>query len=94
MRSSSSLLLLGATALKGASALPSRNVVGDKHIQKRDVASWLTTEVPYAQERLLCNIGASGCAASGASSGIVIASPSKSSPDCACLCGLPVRADP
>jgi len=46
------------------------------------VDSYLATEVPYARGRLLCNIGASGCAASGAKSGIVVASPSTSNPNC------------
>jgi glucoamylase len=53
-----------------------------QHLLKRTADSFLATEQPIALTNLLCKIGASGCRASGASSGIVVASPDKSSPDC------------
>lgn len=43
---------------------------------------WLATETPYALQGVLDNIGADGAKAAGAKSGVVIASPSKSNPDC------------
>ncbi len=53
-----------------------------QQLLKRSADSFLATESPIALQNLLCNIGASGCRASGASSGIVVASPDKSNPDC------------
>ena len=44
--------------------------------------SWIAEESPFALEGILANIGSSGSQASGAASGIVIASPSTSNPDC------------
>ncbi|KAL2886186.1 glycosyl hydrolase family 15 [Ceratocystis lukuohia] len=49
--------------------------------KRADIDSFVTTQRPIALTKLLCNIGSSGCAASGASPGIVVASPSKSDPD-------------
>lgn len=43
---------------------------------------WLVTESQYALDGILNNIGAKGGKVQGASSGIVVASPSKSDPDC------------
>ncbi|OBT96781.2 hypothetical protein VE01_04144 [Pseudogymnoascus verrucosus] len=71
-------LLVSLLAFQNALALPGTSRA---HIEKRDLNSWITTQSPYSLTRLLCNIGADGCAASGAASGAVVASPSKSSPD-------------
>lgn len=68
-------VLLGA-----AFALPS-----PENIQERatgSLASWLASENTVALQGVLNNIGASGSKASGASAGVVIASPSKSDPNC------------
>lgn len=46
------------------------------------LSSWLSTEVPYAWDGVFNNIGADGGKAQGASSGVVIASPSQSNPNC------------
>lgn len=43
---------------------------------------WLVTESQYALDGILNNIGAEGGKVQGASSGVVVASPSKSDPDC------------
>ena len=73
-----SVLLLGAHSLfHAAAALPA--------LDKRDVDSWVATELPIAKAQLLCNIGPDGCHSSGVSSGLVIASPSQSNPDCKSL---------
>jgi glucoamylase len=56
-----------------------------------NVSGYLATEEPYARARLLCNLGKDGCAASGASEGVLVASPSKSDPDCELRCGLGYR---
>ena len=50
--------------------------------QSTSLDSWLATESPYALDGILNNIGANGGNAQGASSGIVVASPSKNDPDC------------
>ncbi|KAJ4306856.1 hypothetical protein N0V88_000227 [Collariella sp. IMI 366227] len=50
-------------------------------ILKRSVESYIAKETPIAWERLLCNIGPKGCAAEGATPGVVIASPTKADPD-------------
>ncbi|KAH0037358.1 extracellular glucoamylase protein, partial [Aureobasidium melanogenum] len=67
-------VLLGA-----ALAFPS-----PENIQERatgSLASWLSSENTVALQGVLNNIGASGSKASGASAGVVVASPSKSNPD-------------
>ncbi|KAL1874165.1 hypothetical protein Plec18167_006100 [Paecilomyces lecythidis] len=46
-----------------------------------DLASFIDTETPIALQGVLNNIGPNGTGASGASAGIVVASPSKSNPD-------------
>lgn len=50
------------------------------------IESWLNMEIPYAFDGVLNNIGPDGAKATGAGSGIVIASPSHSNPDCKWLC--------
>lgn len=44
--------------------------------------SFIQTESPVALQGTLNNIGSGGSEAQGASAGIVVASPSKSNPDC------------
>jgi glucoamylase len=44
--------------------------------------SWLATETSTALQGVLDNIGSGGANTAGVSSGFVIASPSKSNPDC------------
>lgn len=70
-------LLAGFLALQNALALPSRG-----SLEKRDLDSWVATESSYAFTRLLCNIGSDGCNAAGVASGLVVASPSTSNPNC------------
>lgn len=83
MHSLSSFALFGALALNAVFALPWQgNSQADARILRRDVTSFVATEQPIALNNLLCNIGSAGACVSGASSGLVIASPSKSSPDC------------
>ncbi|PMD22631.1 carbohydrate-binding module family 20 protein [Hyaloscypha hepaticicola] len=79
----SSLLLVGSLAVQAVLSLPdpSRVKERDAEILKRSVDSFLATESPIALTDLLCNIGSAGACASGASSGIVIASPDKTNPD-------------
>lgn len=45
------------------------------------LTSWLASESPVALQGILNNIGASGSLVSGASPGIVVASPSTANPD-------------
>ncbi|KAH7157095.1 putative glucoamylase GMY1 [Dactylonectria macrodidyma] len=74
-----SALLLGSVALQSVLGRPSLNL--ERELTKRTVDDWISFETPIALEQLLCNIGSTGCHASGVSSGIVIASPDKSDPD-------------
>lgn len=57
-------------------------------VQQRQATStldeWLSTESVIALQGVLNNIGSDGSKAQGASSGIVIASPSTANPDCEC----------
>lgn len=77
------LLLVGSLALQTIYALPGPSKVEQRaEILKRSVDSFIATESPIAFRNLLCNIGADGACASGAASGIVVASPDKVSPDC------------
>jgi glucoamylase len=83
----SSAVLLGAAALHSVFARPG---LSDVHtvqlpVLKQSVEDFIQSETPIALERLLCNIGADGCHASGVSHGLVIASPSKEAPPCKCL---------
>lgn len=55
------------------------------HLSRRATTSldaWLASETTVSLNGILNNIGASGAYAQSASAGIVIASPSTSSPDC------------
>lgn len=85
MNGLSSLLLLGSYAFQAVLGRPDASRVraqdGDHDILKRSVDSFVAAESPIALTRLLCNIGSDGCDASGAASGVVIASPSKNNPD-------------
>ena len=83
MHAFSSLLLLGTVVFQSVLGRPDgTRVRREGDILKRSVDSFVATESPIALTKLLCNIGSSGCAASGAASGVVVASPSKSDPDC------------
>lgn len=78
----SSLLLLGSYALQAVFGLPSPDAIRttQRDLLRRSVDTFVATESPIALTRLLCNIGSTGCYAAGASSGVVLASPSKNSP--------------
>ncbi|KAK3397064.1 Six-hairpin glycosidase-like protein [Sordaria brevicollis] len=77
----SSLLVLGA-AFQAVLGLPDPlREKRDSTIIKRSAESYINKETPIAIKNLLCNIGSSGCRVSGAGSGVVVASPSKSNPD-------------
>ena len=80
MHSVSSILLVGSLAFQAVFSHPSR-VVRDE-ILKRSVDSFIATESPIALRDLLCNIGSAGACVSGAASGLVIASPDRTNPNC------------
>ncbi|KAI0381488.1 carbohydrate-binding module family 20 protein [Hypomontagnella monticulosa] len=82
MQGFTSLFVLGGLAVQAVLGLPGvPRLRREGEILKRAVDDFIATEEPIALRELLCNIGSSGCHASGASSGIVIASPSTSDPD-------------
>jgi glucoamylase len=84
MYSFTSLLLVGGLAMQAVLSLPDPSRVKEREAEllKRSVDSFIATESPIALTDLLCNIGAAGTCAAGASSGIVIASPDKTNPNC------------
>jgi hypothetical protein len=55
---------------------------------KRDaIDDFIAVQEPIALAGVLCNIGPSGCEAGGVPPGAVLASPSRSNPDCKCSAG-------
>lgn len=82
MHSVTSFLLVGVLAVHCVFALP--EIIRTKRVQKVKISldSFIATESPTALSKLLCNIGSAGSCASGAAPGIVIASPTKTDPDC------------
>ena len=75
---SSICLTLLAVAAK-VSALPAES------LQVRasgSLSSWIATESPLARSLLLANIGSNGGNDRGSASGIVVASPSDTNPNC------------
>lgn len=84
MQSFTSLVFVSALAAQAVFAAPdpSRAAREGVAIAKRTVDSFIATESPIALADLLCNIGADGACASGAASGVVVASPDKTNPDC------------
>ncbi|EAQ86714.1 hypothetical protein CHGG_07967 [Chaetomium globosum CBS 148.51] len=83
MHALSSLFVLGTCAVQTVLGRPEAALRAKREgaILKRSVDSFIETQTPIAWNKLLCNIGPNGCAASGAAPGAVIASPSKSEPD-------------
>ncbi|AEO64596.1 glycoside hydrolase family 15 protein [Thermothielavioides terrestris NRRL 8126] len=77
------LQLLGLLALLPAALghPEASRVRREGEVVKRSVDSFIATESPIALSNLLCNIGSTGCHASGVASGIVVASPDKTNPD-------------
>ena len=69
--------LLGALAAQGALGAPAPHAP-----RQAGLDEWLDAQEPIALAGVLANIGDSGSKAEGAAAGIVVASPSKSDPDC------------
>jgi glucoamylase len=83
MHGFASLLLIGSYVFQSVLGRPDVSRVREEGVLlKRAVSDFIATEEPYALRQLLCNIGSTGCNAAGASSGLVVASPSKSDPNC------------
>jgi glucoamylase len=84
MYSLSSFLVVGSLALQAVFAFPNPSRVEQREAEllKRSVDSFIATESPIALTDMLCNIGSAGACAAGADSGIVVASPDKTNPDC------------
>lgn len=57
-------------------------VAGSIRPQQPPLDTWLSSEVKYARQRILNNIGSSGAWVPGAQTGVVVASPSTNNPDC------------
>ena len=64
-----------ATTLSASIRLPQRAT--------GDLSSWLSTEKGVALQGILNNVGSNGALVPGASSGVVVASPSTVNPNCA-----------
>lgn len=83
MHGFTSLLLLGSIALQGVFGRPDpARARRDGALLQRAVNDFIATEEQVALQKLLCSIGSGGCNAQGVAAGLVIASPSKSDPDC------------
>jgi glucoamylase len=75
--------LLSSLMLQAVFGLPPTRVrEREAEILKRSVDTFIATESPIALRDLLCNIGSAGACVSGAASGLVIASPDRTNPDC------------
>ena len=75
--------LLSSLMLQTVFGLPPTRIrEREAEILKRSVDTFIATESPIALRDLLCNIGSAGACVSGAASGLVIASPDKTNPDC------------
>jgi glucoamylase len=74
-----STLFVGILAIQNVVAYPNSSPA---NLGKRDLNSWIASESTFAFNELICNIGSGGCNSGGVASGLVIASPSKSNPDC------------
>jgi len=85
MNSFTSLLVITSLALQTVLGLPGPSKVvqeREAELLERSVDSFIATESPIALADLLCNIGSAGSCVSGASSGLVIASPDRTNPNC------------
>lgn len=82
MYSFTSVLMVSSLALQAVFANPTRVKQREAELLKRSVDSFIATESPIALRDILCNIGSAGACVSGASSGLVIASPDRTNPDC------------
>ena len=75
------LALVGGLVIQLCSAFPAERLhLGMSATGSLD--SFIATESPIALQGVLNNIGSSGSKVAGASSGIVVASPSTANPDC------------
>lgn len=75
------ILTFGAGLLSSSWADPTPSLQDAK---RAAIDSFIATESPVALQGVLNNIGATGAKVLGAASGVVVASPSKSNPDCEC----------
>lgn len=85
MNSLTSFLVISSLVLQTVLGLPGPSKIlkaREAELLKRSVDSFIATESPIALTDLLCNIGSTGACVPGASSGIVIASPDSTNPDC------------
>ncbi|KAI1427903.1 family 15 glycosyl hydrolase [Xylaria sp. FL1777] len=77
-----SFLLLGSCAFQSVFGRPDASRARRESVLlQRAVNDFIATEEQIAIDQLLCNIGSGGCKSQGVASGLVIASPSQSSPD-------------
>lgn len=77
--------VLGAVVAAVAISLGTANAHVAQHLYARDeLDDFITKQREISITGVLANIGADGSKASGAAAGAVVASPSKSNPDCKC----------
>lgn len=72
--------LPAALLLVGAQASPVAQADGERHSSPFD--SFVKSQAEISIKGVLANIGTDGSKAQGAAAGIVVASPSRSDPDC------------
>jgi glucoamylase len=79
--------LPAALLLCGAQGSP----VGDLESRQATIDAFITTQAGISIKGVLANIGGGGNKAPGVPAGIVVASPSRSNPDCKCAgCFRPI----
>jgi glucoamylase len=78
--------LPAALLLVGAHASPVAQADGER--RSSPVDAFVKTQTEISIKGVLANIGTDGSKAQGAAAGIVVASPSRSDPDCECVNSL------
>lgn len=88
------ILTIGAGLLSSCWADPTPSLQNTK---REAIDNFIATESPVALQGVLNNVGANGGKVPGAASGVVVASPSQSNPDCECrlmsFCTIPGNND-
>lgn len=82
MRLSAYIALIGCLFQHGVSGCQNTQTLSHDARQLLNLDQWLTAQEPIAVQGVLDNIGSQGSKVEGAADGVVVASPSKSEPDC------------
>ena len=81
MRLSAYIALIGCLFQHGVSGCQNTLALS-QNARQLNLDQWLTAQEPIAVQGVLDNIGSQGSKVEGSADGVVVASPSKSEPDC------------